>query len=725
MRLLRSRGEPRLVWRFAAYAALVLVAALAVALPLARQGASSSAHLVAERDADFIAELFARNDLSRVAFDGPATGSTRTFLDDFFYGNLGRSRVVQVSLYDRSGRVTYASNQGLVGTHGDASIIARALRGGTAQRVTDGPVGGPARVLRSYVSVRWLMNTSPVPNGVLAVDEDYGPVAAAARGEFRRQAAITGFGLLGLYLALLPLMRRMTVTLRTRNAQLNEQASELERAVAAQQAAAAAARASEARYRALTEQASDAIFVCDADAVVVELNDKACELLGRPGDEARGLPFADVVGAELSFDALGPRETMTAAQRLPRAGGAGVDGELHAARLDDGRILVSVRDVTDRNRLEAELREAHKLDAVGRLAEGVAHEFNNLLTAIGGQGDLLLDRLAPDDPLRTGAEEIKKASEQGMAFARRLLGFSSHRVGPVEAVDVGELVGSTERLLRRLVGENVELVVRADGAGSVLADRAGLERALVGLVGRARSALTRGGRIVIAAADADIEEPVGGLAAGRYVAIQVSDSGQGPDPERRARELDGDAGLAAARAFAEEAGGAVAVESTPGLGTTVVVYLPRIRAAAPGALADAPRPATGVERVLLVEDEEVVRAVVRQFLEHQGYEVFAAGDADQALRLCDEHDGRIDLLVTDIVLPGVGGAELATRLQALAGPGLAVLFTSGYPDNAEVVREILDCGFAFVQKPFTRDDFVRRVRDVLDGPRVPMRAVGV
>jgi CheY-like chemotaxis protein len=412
---------------------------------------------------------------------------------------------------------------------------------------------------------------------------------------------------------------------------------------------------------------------------------------------------------------------LTAEHRLARRGGAGVDGELRAARLDDGRILVSIRDVTDRNRLEAELREAHKLDAVGRLAEGVAHEFNNLLTAIGGHGDLLLDRLGVDDPLRTGAEEIKKASEQGMAFARRLLGFSSHRAGPVEAVDVGELVGSTDRLLRRLVGENVELVVRSDGAGSVLADRAGLERALVGLVGRARSALSRGGRIVITAADADLEKPLGEIPAGRYVVINVADSGQGLDPERRLRERDADAGLAAARAFAEEAGGSVAVDDTPGLGT-VVLYLPRIRAAAPVAAAAAPRAAGGVERVLLVEDEEVVRAVVRQFLEHQGYEVFAAGDAEQALSLCHEHDGRIDLLVTDIVLPGVGGAELATRVQALVGPELAVLFTSGYPDEAEVVREILDRGFAFVQKPFTRDDFVRHVRDVLDAPRMPMPA---
>lgn len=688
MRHLRSADEPRLVLRFAAYAALVLVAALAVALPLARQGASSSANRLAARDAEFVADLLGRSDLARLAFAPRQSGSTRAFLDDFFYGNRG-SRVVQVTLYAPDGRATYSSSRPVVGTLGDGAAIARAIGGGVAQRTADGPSGGPERLLRTFVPVRWVMSTAPQANGVLAVDEDYAPVAASVRGEFLRQAGTTGLALLVLYLVLLPLMRRMTATLRARNVRLEEQAAELEQAVAA-------ARASEARYRALTDQASDAIVVCDEAGVVVEANPRACELVGLRPEAVAGRPFAEVVGVEPAFEPI--------EHRLTRPDGTSVDTELHAVRLDDGRILATVRDVTHRNRLQEELREAHKLDAVGRLAEGVAHEFNNLLTAIAGQSDLLIDRLEPGDPLRTRAEEIRKASEQGIAFARRLVGFSSSRTGPVEAVDVAELVRSAERLLRRLVGESVELVVQADAAGSVLADRAGLERVLVGLVAHARSGLASGGRLVVAAADADLERPAAGVAAGRYAALQVS----GP-------WLDPGAALEAAQAFAADAGGAVAVEGVPGLGTTVVLYLPRIQAAAPAAVPAAPRQVEGHERVLLVEDEEVVRAVMRQFLEAQGYEVLAAGDADGALRICRDRGGEIDLLVTDLVLPGLDGPELARHVRELVGPELAVLFTSGYPDDAEVVRDIVDRGHAFLQKPFTRDDFVRRVRDVLDG----------
>src|SRR5881296_3818073 len=379
---------------------------------------------------------------------------------------------------------------------------------------------------------------------------------------------------------------------------------------------------------------------------------------------------------------------------------------------------------------EARLRQAQKMEAVGRLAGGVAHDFNNLLTVITSYSDLLLEDLGPADPKRDDVQQIRKAAEGAAALTRQLLAFSRQQVLQPKALDLKATVAGTEKLLKRLIGEDIQLTtVLARDLGVVKADPGQIEQIIINLAVNARDAMPTGGRLTIEVANVDMDETyVRGHAPagpGRYVMLALSDTGIGMDQQTKARIFEPffttkapgkgtGLGLATVYGIVKQSGGFIWVYSEPGHGTSFKIYLPRVDEPVSPAGAPAPQVVGGSETVLVVEDVAAVRAVTRQMLERQRYCVLEAANGATALSLARQHQSAIHLLVTDVVMPEVSGRELADQLVQLR-PDMRVLFMSGYTDDAVVRHGILQEGIAYLQKPFTPDTLARKVRAVLDG----------
>jgi two-component system, cell cycle sensor histidine kinase and response regulator CckA len=396
-----------------------------------------------------------------------------------------------------------------------------------------------------------------------------------------------------------------------------------------------------------------------------------------------------------------------------------------------GAIVINARDITDRRRLENQLRQSQKMDAVGRLAGGVAHDFNNLLTAILGYCNLLLDDIPRDSTMRGDLEEIRTAGERAAALTRQLLAFSRRQMLQPQTVDVNALIRQIEKMLQRLIGEDVELLtILAPDLAAVRVDPASLEQVLVNLAVNSRDAMPLGGSLTIETATVDLDSAYeanhAAIAPGRYVMLAVSDTGHGMDAATAARVFEPffttkeqgkgvGLGLATVYGIVKQNGGYIWVYSEPGHGTTFKVYLPPIEVAA-----EAPQIEStdergkkhGWETVLLVEDEDAVRVLAREVLRRQGYVVLEARHGLDALRVAERHGESIHLMVTDVVMPHLSGRDLAERLMVLR-PEMKVLFISGYTDHAVMHRELLP-GSEFLQKPFTPAAFARKVRGVLD-----------
>ncbi|MGH7544696.1 MAG: response regulator [Gemmatimonadota bacterium] len=396
-------------------------------------------------------------------------------------------------------------------------------------------------------------------------------------------------------------------------------------------------------------------------------------------------------------------------------------------------LLSMIHDVTESRRLEEQLRQAQKMEAVGRLAAGVAHDFNNLLTVITGYCDLLFGSLEPGDPKRADVEEIRKAADGAATVTRQLLSFSRRQVLQPKVVDVNEVLASTETLLRRLIGEDVELVTSLGRElGTVKVDRGQLEQIIMNLAVNARDAMPEGGKLTIETANAEIDEAYARTHAieqpGRYVMLAFSDTGVGMDAATRAHIFEPffttkdpgkgtGLGLATVYGIVQQSGGFIWVYSEPGHGTTFKIYLPRVGTSAETSEETPVEAGTlqGGETILLVEDAPAVRSVTRQALKRYGYTVLEAESAKAALRLATGHEGPLHLLLTDVVMPSMSGRELSEQVARLR-PDARVLYMSGYTDDAVVRHGVLEAGVAFLQKPFTPEALARKVREVLDRP---------
>jgi PAS domain S-box-containing protein len=383
-------------------------------------------------------------------------------------------------------------------------------------------------------------------------------------------------------------------------------------------------------------------------------------------------------------------------------------------------VLGIYADVTEQRRLEEHLRQAQKLEAVGRLASGVAHEFNNLLTAIGGHGELLLGALRPADPLAEHVREIRKAADRAAALTRQMLAFGSKQQAAASPLDLNTVVAGMEKLLTRLLGEDVVLTTRLEAdLGLVWATAGQVEQIVLTLVVNARDAMPQGGWLTLETRN------VGQAGTGRHVLLVVRDTGCGMDRATRERLFEPffttkevgkgtGLGLATVYGIVKAYGGHIEVESAVDQGTTFSIYLPRLEEAAAGPAERAePARARGGETVLLVEDEDMVRGLARRILALHGYAVLEARHGVEGLEVAARHAGPIHLLLTDVVMPQMGGRQLADRLQSLR-PALRVLFMSGYADDAVVRHGVYQAEADLLSKPFSPDVLARKVREVLD-----------
>jgi PAS domain S-box-containing protein len=393
-------------------------------------------------------------------------------------------------------------------------------------------------------------------------------------------------------------------------------------------------------------------------------------------------------------------------------------------------IIGSWSDVTDRKQLEDQFRQAQKMEAIGRLAGGVAHDFNNLLTVINGYGELVLGALPAINPNRELVREIVAAGERAAGLTRQLLAFSRKAILKPKVLDLTTVVTDVERMLRRIVGEDIQLTVVSDPeVGAIKADPGQVEQVILNLVVNARDAMPTGGRLTIEVRNVELDETYArdhtDARPGSHVLLAVTDAGCGMDTATIARifepffstkgEHGTGLGLATVHGIVRQAGGHVAVYSEVGHGTTFKVYLPRVEqrpslGKSHHNLALMPR---GSETILLVEDEDGVRVLARRVLQSSGYALLEARDGAEAVRIAEEHLGQIDLLVTDVVMPRLDGRVVAERVTEMH-PGIKVLFLSGYTDDAVVRHGILEAEVAFLQKPFTPTSLAAKIREVLD-----------
>ncbi|MFL6290639.1 MAG: ATP-binding protein [Thermoanaerobaculia bacterium] len=502
------------------------------------------------------------------------------------------------------------------------------------------------------------------------------------------------------------------------------------------------------RYRELFELAPVAYLVTDGQGTIQTANPAACELVGRSAKALTGKPLPVLVRPEdrqLFRDMirnLHRREEREVVflSRQPR------DEErvvLVTVQKDEDRPLQPatlrwvLRDVTEQKAseqalrgAEERLRHSQKLEAVGRLAGGVAHSFNNLLAAIALHAELLLEARGSEGERLRHAEEIQSAGERAAALARQLLAFSRKQVLQPRPLDISREIAGMVPMLRRLVGEHIELEARLDpDAGWMHGDLGQLEQVILNLVANARDAMPDGGRLGLETRAAEVNGQGGrfpGLKPGPYVEIAVRDTGTGMADEIRSRlfepffttkDRDKGTGLGLATVYGivRQSGGDIAVESRPGEGSSFVLFLPGVeKPAEQGRPEREPRDQeTGSEVILFVEDEENIRHPAREVLESRGYTVLSASDAAEALKIAGDWAGTIDLLVTDVVMPGMNGSQLADEI-CRRRPSVKVLYISGYPEDAIARHGVLEPDRSFLQKPFPPGVLTRKVREVLD-----------
>src|ERR1017187_5531169 len=516
-------------------------------------------------------------------------------------------------------------------------------------------------------------------------------------------------------------------------------ALERQRLVVERRRAGEALRESEDRYRSLFATSLDAVLLTTPGGEILAAHAAACRMFGRSEEELIQVGRAGVVDRSDPDVAAGLDErartgTFHGEIAFRRRDQTKFTGEISSVVFTDkhgqARTSMVIRDVTDRRQLEAQLVQAQKMEAVGRLAGGVAHDFNNLLTVIQGYAELLGASLANDPERSESVGEIVRAAERAAALTRQLLAFSRRQVLETRILDLGAVVADTEKMLRRLIGEDVEVVVvRPATLGHVKADPGQIEQVLLNLAVNSRDAMPGGGRLTLELADVTLDAPLAtshdSIPSGRYVVVSVRDTGNGMDTETLShlfepffttKEKGKGTGLGLATVFGiiKQSGGYGDVAGAPGAGTPIRVYLPRSDARTTSGVRPRVSSRAGSETVLVVEDEAAVRNLVRAVLERKGYVMLTAQNGAAALELVDKHTGVIDVLLTDVVMPGMNGRELAALVTARR-PKVKVIFMSGY--TADVPAEFgVEGGPAFFSKPFNERALTAKLREVLDTP---------
>ncbi len=518
------------------------------------------------------------------------------------------------------------------------------------------------------------------------------------------------------------------------------------RDITERQRAEAALRESEERYRDLVENAHDIIYSHDLQGNYTSMN-KAGELItGYTREEALALNLSRTVAPEYLEKAremlkrkLTDEKVTAYEMEVIAKDGHRITVEANTKLVYQDGVPVGVqgiaRDVSERKQLEEQLRQSQKMEAIGQLAGGVAHDFNNLLTAINGYSSLALQRLEDNHPIRSYLEEVKKAGDRAANLTRQLLAFGRKQILQPVAINLNDVVRDMNKMLQRLIGEDIRLTAKLDLAlKSIKADPGQIEQVLVNLVVNARDAMPQGGKLTIETSTVELDSEYAGrhigFVPGKYVMLAVSDTGTGMSEDTRARIFDPffttkekgkgtGLGLSTVYGIVKQSGGNIWVYSELGHGTTFKVYLPELAGATQKTEASIVEKAlpSGSETVLLVEDEDVVRSLAQKILEQSGYKVLAASRGVEAITLCRQRTAPIHLLLTDVVMPETSGKEVADRVTELL-PGLKVLFMSGYTDEAIVHHGVLDTNIEFIQKPFTPAALVRKVREVLDSELV-------
>ncbi len=490
---------------------------------------------------------------------------------------------------------------------------------------------------------------------------------------------------------------------------------------------------SEERLRQIFEHVSDALFIADDAGTIHDANPAACALTGMTVDELREVTLESVLPeiAELEISGGHARQLPGVSGQAGSHAGRARVLDIEAAAFAPGVLVYTVRDLTNQTRLEEQLAQSQKMDAIGQLAGGIAHDFNNLLTVIMSYGSLLLSDLDEGDPRREDAQEIANAAARASGLTHQLLAFSRKQILEPRLMSVNDVVTGVEKLLRRLIGEDIELATTLEPElYSINADPGQLEQVLINLAVNSRDAMPDGGRLHITTANTFLSAEHGGrqlsAAPGQYIMLAVSDTGVGMsrDVQRRMFEpfftTKGQGkgtglGLATVYGIIKQSGGDVWIYSEPGKGTTFKVYFPRAgegRALhlVPEDTQASPR---GTETILVVEDDPALRALSERVLEANGYTVLLARNGIEALAIASGHDGHIDMVATDVVMPKMNGRPLVEKLTETR-QGMRVLFMSGYTDDEVMRRGVIDGRTAFLQKPFTPPQFARKVREVLD-----------
>lgn len=490
--------------------------------------------------------------------------------------------------------------------------------------------------------------------------------------------------------------------------------------------------------KAVFEASNDAILVSDTDGNFIDVNRAACALTGYSRDELLA-ETAATLHKEQNFPPLSDlKNRILAGEEIRQEtvlftrDGREIEAEISHLLLNVGGasyVHTSVRDITARKRLESAFLQAQKMEAVGALAAGVAHDFNNLLTTIRGYAELLMEDLAPDDPMRSDIERIRQAGEQATSLTSQLLAFSRKQIPSPEVLDLNQAIDDASSILRRVIGEDIELCTATQGSPAfIYADATQIQQIIMNLAVNARAAMPDGGKLTIETALVELDEHDISRSSrekpGSYVKMTVTDNRTGMNDERiRAGILESASmakpqlqetglGLAVVRGIAKQNGAFIRADRKPGEGSTFEIYFPRAKKRTSTEQSGAGLQGSGT--VLVVEDEPLVRELTCRILREGGYMVIEAANGIEAYNRAVEYTGEIELVLTDVVMPGMGGARLVSKLQT-ARPGIKALFLSGYADRAVMDRGDPHSRAAVLQKPFTPDTLLRMVKAAIAG----------